>query len=56
MENMEFGGLEIYFMGVRLFSKKLSGVWPHYRLLVEKCRNAFNDYADGKDISIYETQ
>ena len=55
MDKIEIGGLEVYFMGVRIFSKKLSGVWPHYRLLAEKCKNAFNDYIAGNDISIYET-
>ncbi len=55
MDKIEIGGLEVYFMGVRLFSKKLSGVWPHIRLLKEKCKNAYDDYIAGNDISIYET-
>jgi hypothetical protein len=27
------GALEVYFMGVRLFSKIQSGMWPHIDLL-----------------------
>lgn len=52
---VELGALEVYFMGVRLFSKISSGTWPHTSLLAEKCVNAYNDFMSNKDISIYET-
>ena len=55
MDNMAYGGLEVYFQGVRLFSKIQSGMWPHIGLLAQKCQRAYNDYMAGKDITMYET-
>ena len=45
------GGFEVYFMGVRLFSKIQSGMWPFTPVLAQKCFIAYNDYCQMKDIS-----
>ena len=33
LDKMAIGGLEVYFNGIRLFSKIQSGLWPHAELL-----------------------
>ena len=49
-------GFEVYFMGVRLYSKIESLQWPNNTLLTQKCLNAYNDYLAGQDIRKYEFQ
>lgn len=49
------GALEVYFMGVRLFSKLQSKYWPNASMVAEKCVRAYQDFIDGKDITVYET-
>lgn len=55
LRRMPIGALEVYFMGVRLFSKVQSGVWPNAARVAERCLGAFNDYENQQDISDYET-
>jgi hypothetical protein len=38
------GAFEVYFMGVRVFSKIQSGLWPSIPLLAEKCKQVWNDF------------
>lgn len=38
MKNPEIGSFEVYFMGVCLFSKIKSRLWPNIGLVVEKCK------------------
>ena len=38
LKNPEIGSFEVYFMGVCLFSKFKSRLWPNIGLVVEKCR------------------
>jgi hypothetical protein len=49
------GAFEIYFMGVRIYSKKQSNIWPSIPMVVEKCIKAHADFVSGEDISVYET-
>lgn len=56
MDKPAIGALEVYFNGVRLFSKIQSGLWPHTDLLAQKCVKVYNDFMAGQDISIHETQ
>ena len=44
LRKMPIGALEVYFMGVRLFSKVQSGVWPNAVRVAERCLAAFNDF------------
>ena len=53
--NFLMGAFEIYFMGVRIYSKKQSNIWPSVPMVVEKCIKAHSDFMSGEDISIYET-
>ena len=41
------GGFELIFAGIRIFSKKQSSMWPSLKLLVEKVRRVYDDYAAG---------
>ena len=49
------GALEVYFCGVRLFSKIQSKYWPNAKMVAEKAAHAYQDFIDGKDITVYET-
>ena len=42
-------------MGVRLFSKIQSKFWPSPTLVADKCAQAYQDFIEGKDITVYET-
>lgn len=42
MLKMQVGALEVYFMGVRIFSKIQSGLWPLIPSLAERCLNVYN--------------
>lgn len=55
LRRVPIGAMEVYFMGVRLFSKVQSGVWPNATRVAERCLAAFNDYEANQDISEYET-
>lgn len=48
--------MEVYFMGVRLFSKKLCNVWPNNGLVAQKCVNAYDDYVSGGSAQDWEHQ
>ena len=50
------GAFEVYFMGVRLFSKIQSGVWPNPVRVAERAAQAYKAYYAGKDIDEFETQ
>ena len=56
MDKAAIGALEVYFQGVRLFSKIQSGKWPHPELLAQKCKRAYDDLMAGNDVGEYETQ
>lgn len=47
-------GLEVYFMGVRVFSKVASRLWPNTSAVAMKCVRAFNDFHEGNQIGQYE--
>ena len=47
--------LEVYFMGVRIFSKIQSGVWPNPVLVAKRCALAWDKYNAGEDIDEFET-
>lgn len=47
MDTPAIGGMEVYFNGVRLFSKIQSGLWPHIDLLAQKCVKVYNDFMAG---------
>ena len=53
--NFLMGAFEVYYMGVRIYSKKQSNIWPSIPMVVEKCLNAHADFVKGEDISVYET-
>ena len=44
-------GFEVYFMGVKLYSKIESKQWPHITALTNKIEKAFNAYIANKDIT-----
>ena len=46
--------MEVYFMGVRLFSKKLCNLWPNNRLVASKCVSAFDDVLNGGSAQNWE--
>jgi hypothetical protein len=48
------GGLEVYFMGVLLFSKEKSKLWPNVLKIGQKCGNCYNDYIYGSSIAPYQ--
>ena len=52
---LELGAFEIYFMGVKLFSKLKSGVWPNTLLVASKCKMAYDSYVNEEQIDHYET-
>ncbi len=54
LSKIPFGAFEIYFMGVRLFSKNLSKNWPNVDDFVEKFNRILRDYNDGGNIQKYE--
>jgi hypothetical protein len=41
------GGLEIYFMGLKIFSKILTGQWPDPDAIADRCKEAFKQYNAG---------
>ncbi len=41
-------------MGIRVFSKIESLVWPHCGLLAQRCAKMYAEYCNGDDISEYE--
>ena len=49
------GAFECYFMGVRLYSKLQSNIWPSVKLLVSKCKEVYDSYTTGGDIEEFET-
>lgn len=48
------GAMEVYFMGVKLFSKKLCNVWPNNTLVAQKCLNAYEDVVSGGNANNWE--
>lgn len=42
---------EVYFMGIRLYSKITCRLWPSTSLVAQKCFKAYTDYMQGNDIS-----
>ena len=48
------GGLEVYFMGLRLSSKILTGRWPDPDAIANRCKEAFKQYNAGQDIAVFE--
>ena len=50
------GAFEVYFMGVRLYSKLLTHQWPNRTLLASKGARIYEDYVNGEDIAGYEFQ
>ena len=48
------GAFEVYFMGVRLYSKLLTNQWPNSSALAAKCARVYADYVNDEDISGYE--
>ena len=49
-----YGAFEVYFMGVSLFSKIESKIWPNVTALAEKCVNCYRAYVSNKEIDIFE--
>ena len=49
------GAFEVSYKGILLFSKLLSGMWPHFETVAKKCAKVFDESRDGKDISRYQT-
>lgn len=47
------GALEVYFMGVLLYSKEKSKIWPNTTSLSIKCLQCYNDYVLGNSIMHY---
>lgn len=43
------------FSGVLIFSKLLSGMWPHFDLVGERCGQVYEDFKARKDIKKYQT-
>jgi hypothetical protein len=54
--DLEIGAFEVYFMGIKLFSKLMSGKWPSIPLVAEKCYNAYASFARDELLDFYETQ
>ena len=42
-------------MGVRLYSKLQSNIWPSVKLLAGKCKEVYDAYVKGEDIEEFET-
>ena len=55
-DDITIGAMEVYFMGVRLFSKKLCNVWPNNLLVAQKCVNAYDDVVNGGSAQDWEHQ
>lgn len=53
-QDITIGAMEVYFMGVRLFSKKLSNVWPNNTLVAQKCLRAYEGVVAGGSPSEWE--
>ena len=49
------GAFECYFMGVRLYSKLQSNIWPSVKMLSQKCKECYEAYTKGEDIQDFET-
>ena len=50
------GGFEVYFMGVRIFSKLICGQWPNFALVTDKCQRIYQAYMSQDIIDDFETQ
>ena len=55
MAKCAIGALEVYFMGVRIFSKIQSGVWPNPNAVANRCLEAYNSFEGNTDINDFET-
>lgn len=42
--DLEIGAFEVYFMGIKLFSKLTCGQWPSIIKLATKCQKAYESY------------
>ena len=47
-------GFEVYFMGVRMYSKIVTRLWPNNTLLLNKLVRAWGDHKNGQSILDYE--
>ena len=54
LNKIPYGAFEIYFMGIRLFSKRLSKTWPDVEEFVTYFKKVFEAYKNGEDIIKYE--
>lgn len=52
---LELGAFEVYFMGIKLFSKLKSGLWPNMVLVATKCKLAYDAYVNDLQIEQFET-
>ena len=50
----DLGCFEVWFMGVKIFSKLKSGLWPRTAKVAQKCQKVYYDYLYAKDINQYE--
>ena len=50
------GAFEVIFMGVLLYSKRKSGVWPNIPMVAKKCAEAYSKYVCGDDILAFEVR
>ena len=55
---LELGAFEVYFMGIRLFSKLKSGKWPNIDMVAEKCKQVYEAYNvnSGNDLDFNEKE
>lgn len=49
------GAFEVSYNGTLLFSKCLSGVWPHFQGLANRCSQVVQAAEQGQDISVFQT-
>ena len=47
--------MEVFFMGVRLYSKLQSNTWPNVTMFAQKAKAAYDAYVGGEDIEEFET-
>lgn len=48
------GALEVYFKGIRIYSKVMSRRWPNATLVADKCRRVLEAHRNGEELHDFE--
>jgi hypothetical protein len=54
VQSIAVGAFEVYFKGVRVYSKIASLRWPNTPMVADKCKRLLDAHNNGEDISEFE--